>query len=83
MKINWKVRIKNPVFVGAGSGGGCGADSGLSGSFLGGYDHLGGFWEIFVKAISNPVVIVSVLASVWNLITTDSTKWSWRQQNRH
>ena len=80
MKINWKVRIKNPVFWGAGSGSGCGADSGLPGSFLGRYDHLGGLWEVFVKAISNPVVIVSVLVSVWNLYHRPDHQRSWGQQ---
>ena len=32
------------------------------------------FGGIFVKAVSNPVVIVSVLVSVWNLITDPTTK---------
>ena len=74
MKINWKVRIKNPVFWGQ-------VAAAIVAPILA---YLGLSWEdmttwaafgdIFVKAISNPVVIVSVLVSVWNLITDPTTK---------
>lgn len=74
MKINWKVRIKNPVFwaqVAVAIVAPILAYLGLSWSDMTTWAALG---SIFVKAISNPVVIVSVLVSVWNLITDPTTK---------
>ena len=66
---------QEPGILGAGCGCYCRAYSGIPGPVLVGYDYLGGdFREIFVKAISNPVVIVSVVVSVWNLITDPTTK---------
>ena len=74
MKINWKVRVKNPVFWGQVVVAVIApilAYLGLSWSDMTTWAALG---SIFVKAISNPVVIVSVLVSVWNLITDPTTK---------
>lgn len=74
MKINWKVRVKNPVFWGQVAVAVIApilAYLGLSWSDMSTWAALG---SIFVKAISNPVVIVSVLVSVWNLITDPTTK---------
>ena len=74
MKINWKVRVKNPVFWGqviVAIIAPILAYLGLSWSDMTTWSALG---SIFVKAVSNPVVIVSVLVSVWNLITDPITK---------
>ena len=74
MKINWKVRVKNPVFWGQVAVAIIApilAYLGLSWSDMTTWAAFGG---IFVKAVSNPVVIVSVLVSVWNLITDPTTK---------
>ena len=32
------------------------------------------FGQVFVQAVSNPVVIVSVIVSLWNLVTDPTTK---------
>ncbi len=73
MKINWKVRIKNPIFwiqV---------AVSLISPILVG----LGLQWQdmttwaalgsSLLKAVSNPVIVVSVLASLWACITDPTT----------
>ena len=73
MKINWKVRMKNPVFWGQVVVAVIApilAYLGQSWSDMNPWVTFGG---IFVKAVSNPVVIVSVVVSVWNLITDPTT----------
>lgn len=74
MKINWKVRAKNPVFW---------AQlavaivlpiltyMGLNWSDMTTWVGLG---AALFAALKNPVMVVSVLVSVWNLITDPTTK---------
>ena len=73
MKINWTVRIKNPVFW---------AEL-LSAIILPILAHLGMNWEdmttwaalaeTLLSAIQNPVIVVAVIVSVWNAITDPTT----------
>lgn len=74
MKINWKVRLKNPVFW-----------AGLAVAIvLPILTSLGMSWEdmttwaalgnALLQAVKNPVILVSVLVSVWNLINDPTTK---------
>ena len=73
MKINWRVRLKNPVFWAQA------AAAVLSPVLVG----LGLQWEdmttwaglgtILLEAVKNPVILVSVLVSVWNLINDPTT----------
>ena len=73
MKINWKVRIKNPVFW---------ANIALA-IFLPILAQLGMNWEdvttwaalasILLAAIKNPVIVVAVLVSVWNALNDPTT----------
>lgn len=72
--INWKVRLVNPVFwvqiivaivlpiL---------AYLGLSWDDMTSWDALGG---IFVEAVKNPVILASVVVSVWNAINDPTTK---------
>ena len=73
-RINWKVRIKNPVFW-----------VGLAVAIvLPILTYLGMSWEdmttwaalgdALLQAVKNPVILVSVLVSVWNLINDPTTK---------
>ena len=73
-RINWKVRIKNPVFW-----------VGLAVAIvLPILTSLGMSWEdmttwaalgdALLQAVKNPVILVSVLVSVWNLINDPTTK---------
>ena len=74
MKINWKVRIKNPVFwvqivvavilpvL---------AYFGLSWEDMTTWGAIG---QVLLDAVKNPVVIVSVVVSVFNTITDPTTK---------
>ena len=73
MKINWKVRFKNPVFW---------ANLAVA-IFLPMLAALGLRWEdvtswaalgnVLVQAVQNPVIVVSVIVSVWNLINDPTT----------
>ena len=74
MKINWKVRFKNPVFW---------RNIIISVvatilAYMGvGWESMttwGALWELFVQAISNPVIVVAVICSVWNAINDPTTK---------
>ena len=72
--INWKVRLVNPVFwvqiivaivlpiL---------AYLGLSWEDMTSWDALGG---IFLEAVKNPVILVSVVVSVWNAVNDPTTK---------
>ena len=74
MRINWKVRAKNPVFW---------ANIALS-IVTPILAYLGISWEsittwyalydIFVQAVSNPVIIVAVIVSVYNALIDPTTK---------
>lgn len=73
MKINWKVRFKNPVFW-------RNIVISIIAPIL---TYLGMSWneittwyallDIFVQAISNPVIVVAVICSVWNAINDPTT----------
>ena len=73
MKINWKIRFKNPVFI---------ANLALA-VLMPILTYLGLSWQdmttwaalggVFVDAIKNPVVCVSVAVSVWNAINDPTT----------
>lgn len=74
MKINWEVRFKNPVFW---------RNIIISVvapilAYMGvGWESMttwGALWELFVQAISNPVIVVAVICSVWNAINDPTTK---------
>jgi phi LC3 family holin len=74
MKINWKVRLKNPVFWGQVA----------VAIFLPILTHLGLSWEqittwgalgnLLVQAIGNPVIVVAVIISVYNALIDPTTK---------
>lgn len=71
--INWKVRIKNPVFW----------VQIVCAIVLPILTYLGLSWEdmtswsalgsIFLEAVGNPVILVSVLVSVWNAVNDPTT----------
>lgn len=74
MKINWKVRVKNPLFwveVAAAILLPILAYLGLSWQDMTSWAALG---EVLLKAIQNPVIIVSCGVSVWNAINDPTTK---------
>ena len=73
MKINWKVRFRNPVFWG----------NLAAAVVLPVLAYLGLNWEdmttwsalgnVLLQAAGNPVIIVSVIVSVWNLLNDPTT----------
>lgn len=73
MKINWKVRVKNPVFwrnIAISIIAPILAYMGTSWESLTTWYAL---WDIFVQAVANPVIVVAVLCSVWNAINDPTT----------
>lgn len=74
MKINWKVRVKNPLFwaeIAAAILLPILAYLGLSWQDMTSWAALG---DVFMKAVQNPVIIVATIVSVWNAITDPTTK---------
>ena len=73
MKINWLVRIKNPVFWA----------QIIIAIMLPILTHLGINWEdvttwaalgeLLISAIGNPVIVVAIIVSVWNAVTDPTT----------
>ena len=74
MKINWKVRFKNPVFWANLASAvilPILAYMGLNWSDMTSWAALG---NVLLEAIKNPVVVVAVIVSVWNQINDPTTK---------
>lgn len=74
MKINWKVRFKNPVFLASLAVAIVApilAYMGISWSEITSWSALGG---LLFDAIKNPVIVVSIIISVYNLIVDPTTK---------
>lgn len=73
IKLNWKVRLKNPVFW---------ANIVLA-IIIPILTHLGMNWEevttwamlgsLLASAVKNPVIVVAVIVSVWNAINDPTT----------
>lgn len=73
MKINWKVRVKNPVFwvqIAVAVVLPILAHLGLEWQDMTTWAALGG---ILLDAIKNPVIVVAVLVSVWNAVNDPTT----------
>lgn len=73
MQINWKVRFKNPVFIAQLT---CAVvmplitGMGYEWSQMTTWATLG---EVIAAALGNPVVVVAMIVSVFNLITDPTT----------
>lgn len=74
MKINWKVRIRNPVFW-ANLAGAAALPvftyMGINWSDMTTWADLG---DTLLAAVRNPVIVVSVLVSVWNAVNDPTTR---------
>lgn len=73
MKINWKVRVKNPVFwrnIILSIIAPMLAHCGMNWEMITTWSALG---ELMVQAIANPVIVVAVIVSVWNAINDPTT----------
>ena len=72
--INWKVRVKNPVFwvqIAVAVVLPILAYMGLGWEDMTSWAALG---SIFLEAVKNPVILVSVAVSVWNAVNDPTTK---------
>ncbi len=73
MNINWKARIKNPIWwaeIAAAIILPMLTAIGLSWAEMTTWAAL---WEVIKTAIGNPVVVVAVIVSLWNAITDPTT----------
>jgi phi LC3 family holin len=73
MKINWKVRFKNPVFwvqVAVAVILPMLANLGLAWEDMTTWEALGG---VLLESIKNPVIVVAVIVSVWNAVIDPTT----------
>ena len=71
--INWKVRMKNPVFwaqILLALMTPIGAYFGLTGADMTTWAKV---WETMLAAIGNPYVVVLVIVSVWNALNDPTT----------
>lgn len=74
MNINWKVRFKNPIFWAQLASAiilPILAYMGVNWADMTSWETLG---NVLFEAIKNPVIVVSVIVSVWNLINDPTTK---------
>ena len=74
MKINWKVRMKNPVFwaqVAVAIVAPILAGLGLEWTDITAWSAFG---DALCRAIANPVIVVSVIVSLWGIINDPTTK---------
>ncbi len=72
-KINWGVRIKNPVFWAQMAAAVLLPVLAYFGLTWQDMTSWGAIREIFCRAVGNPVVIVSVIVSVWNAVNDPTT----------
>ena len=73
MKINWKVRLRNPVFwvqVAVAVILPMLANLGLAWEDMTTWAALGG---VLLESIKNPVIVVAVIVSVWNAVIDPTT----------
>ena len=81
MKINWKVRIKNPLWwvqIEAALVLPVLAYFGLAWEDM---TSWGALWDVFLRAVQNPVVLLAAAVSVFNAVTDPTTAGvgeSWR-----
>ena len=74
MKINWKVRLRNPVFwaeVAAAVVLPVLAQLGLSWADM---DSWAALWDALRLAVKSPVILTAVAVSVWNAINDPTTR---------
>ena len=74
MKINWKVRLCNPVFwaeVAAAVMLPILAQLGLSWEDM---DSWATLWEALMAAVKSPVILTAVAVSVWNALNDPTTR---------
>ncbi len=72
-QINWKVRLKNPMFWAQ-------MVAALIAPILVGlgiqWEELttwAALWDALARAVSNPVIVVAVIASLWSAVTDPTT----------
>ena len=74
MKINWRVRAKNPVFIAQIVLAALTPILAYVGLSFADLTTWGTLWELFVQAYSNPYLLALVVISVFNTITDPTTR---------
>lgn len=73
MKINWKVRLKNPLWWAQML---CAIILPVLAYFGLNWEDMttwAALWELAARAVQNPVVVVSVIVSIFNALTDPTT----------
>ena len=73
MKINWKVRFKNPVFISQLVLAIFIPILGYMGITAQDLTTWGIVWDMLAEAVSNPYVLILVIVSVYNALTDPTT----------
>ena len=73
MKINWKVRIKNPLWWVQAAGALVLPVLAYFGLAWEDMTSWGTLWDVFLRAVQNPVVLLAAAVSVFNAVTDPTT----------
>lgn len=73
MKINWKIRRKNALFIAQIVAAVLTPILAYQGITMQDVTTWGALWGVIVEAVSNPYVLGLVIVSVWNAITDPTT----------
>ena len=73
MKINWKVRIKNPLWWVQAAGALVLPVLAYFGLAWEDMTSWGALWDVFLRAVQNPVVLLAAAVSVFNAVTDPTT----------
>ena len=74
MKINWKVRFKNPVFWWSVAGAIVAPILTALGIEWQSVTSWARLWEIIHEAVNNPVIVVAIAVSLYNTLVDPTTK---------
>ena len=73
MKINWKVRIKDPLWWVQAAGALVLPVLAYFGLAWEDMTSWGALWDVFLRAVQNPVVLLAAAVSVFNAVTDPTT----------
>ena len=73
MKINWKVRIKNPLWWVQAAGALVLPVLAYFGLAWEDMTSWGALWDVFLRAVQNPVVLLAAAVSVFNAVPDPTT----------
>ena len=73
MNINWKVRLRNPIFWWQAAVSILAPILAYFGLNWEDMTSWGALWDVFLRAVQNPVVLLAAAVSVFNAVTDPTT----------